>query len=376
MTMEVLDFTSKVTDNLLRVAESFRIDAANREEAPKHEALAREQCQHQYAERQRQQAEEKEKNLRQEASEREQRQAREALDQEQEAAKREQNLLRDAALREERLQKEAQAQRSNAFAREEVLLRTRAEAEQHNLTQERAYIDAELKRKQVDISANSEIEKQRIEADVGTQISHIEAMERREAEFMVEKTKEKEFVTTEMQARMQLERELAEERQKNLKLEYEAKTRWLERELKEKRLPTIKESESGEIACTVHDRLRGTLETYTSKIARPVQGRGTFDEPALGIHGAPRVLNPVLPEMLPPVPTFTPGMTGPKPIVTAGMLPTVGVTLLPLASFRTLTPASSVEPLPLTRGLVTATHLVPSVPVSYTHLTLPTIYSV
>ena len=57
--MEVLDFTSKVTDNLLKVAESFRIDAANREEAQKYEALAREQCQRQYAERQLQQAEEK-----------------------------------------------------------------------------------------------------------------------------------------------------------------------------------------------------------------------------------------------------------------------------------------------------------------------------
>ena len=153
-----------------------------------------------------------------------------------------------------------------------------------------------------------------------TQISHIEAMERREAEFMVEKAKEKEFVTKEIQARMQLERELAEKKQKNLKLEYEAKTRRLERELKEKKFPTIKESESGdkEIARTVQQRLRGTLETYTSKIARPVHGRGIFDKPAPGIHGPPRVLNPVLPEMLPPVPTFTPGMTGPKPTVICG----------------------------------------------------------
>ena len=85
--IEVLDFTSKVTDNLLRVAESCRIDAANREEPPKHEALAREQCQRQYAERQRKQAEQKEKILRQEASEREQRLAREALEREKEAAK-------------------------------------------------------------------------------------------------------------------------------------------------------------------------------------------------------------------------------------------------------------------------------------------------
>ena len=84
--MEVLDFTSKVTDNLLRVAESFRIDAANREEAQKHEALAREQCHHQQVER-------RENALKQEAIEREHRQSREAL-------VREQNLAQDAAQRE------------------------------------------------------------------------------------------------------------------------------------------------------------------------------------------------------------------------------------------------------------------------------------
>ena len=61
----------------------------------------------------------------------------------------------------------------------------------------------------------------------------------------------------------------------------------MERELKEKRVPTIKEYESGdkEIARTIQDRLRGTLETYTSKIARPVQRRGVFDETASGTHG-------------------------------------------------------------------------------------------
>jgi len=110
-------------------------------------------------------------------------------------------------------------------------------------------------------------------------------------------------------------------------------------------------------ACTVQDR---NLETYVSKFARPLQGRGMSDEPASGIQGTPRVLNPVLPEMLPPVPT----LTGPKPIVTAGMLPTGGVTLLPLASFRTQTPASIIEPPPHTRGLVSATHITPSVPAS------------
>ena len=52
----------------------------------------------------------------------------------------------------------------------------------------------------MEISANSEIEKQHIEADMRTQISHVEAMERREAEFVIEKAKEKELVASEMQA--------------------------------------------------------------------------------------------------------------------------------------------------------------------------------
>jgi len=131
VTPDVLDFTSTVKDNLLQVAQSFRIDANNREEAQNNEALAWEQCHHQQAER-------RENALKQEAMEREQRQS-------QEATKREENLLRDVALCEERLQKDAQAQRSNAFAREEVLLRARSEAKQKNLTREKAYLDTELK---------------------------------------------------------------------------------------------------------------------------------------------------------------------------------------------------------------------------------------
>jgi len=86
----------------------------------------------------------------------------------------------------------------------------------------------------MEISANREIEKQRIEADMRTQISHIEAMEIREAEFVIEKANEKELAVSEMQGCMLLERELAEEKQKNLRLEFEVKTRRLEMELREK----------------------------------------------------------------------------------------------------------------------------------------------
>ena len=100
---------------------------------------------------------------------------------------------------------------------------------------------------------------------------------------MVEKAKEKEFVAKEMQACMQLERELAEEKQKNLKFEYEAKTRRLEREQKEKKLSIIKEFESGVqvVSRTVQDRLRRNLETYISNIARLIQGRGIHDRTCL-----------------------------------------------------------------------------------------------
>ena len=134
--------------------------------------------------------------------------------------------------------------------------------------------------------AHSEIKKQRIEADMRTQISHIEAMERRDAEFVIEKAKEKELVASEMQARMQLEREFAEEKQKNLRLEFEAKTRRLERDLRDKRLPPIKESESVETTRAVQDR---NLETYVSRFTRPVQSRGTSDEPASCVQGMHRV---------------------------------------------------------------------------------------
>jgi len=69
--------------------------------------------------------------------------------------------------------------------------------------------------------------------------------------------------------------------------------------------------------------------------------------------------------MLPPVPTFAPSISGPKPIVTAGMAPVAGgVTLLPLSSFHTPVPTPAIEPSVVTQGLVTATHIVPSVPAS------------
>ena len=93
--------------------------------------------------------------------------------------------------------------------------------------------------------------------------------------------------------------------------------------------------------------------------------RGIHDENASSVRQMPMAPTQVLPEMLPPVPTFTPSITGPRQIVTAGMAPVAGgVTLLPLDSFRTCESTPRIEPLILTQGLFMATHTVPSVPTS------------
>lgn len=77
----------------------------------------------------------------------------------------------------------------------------------------------------------------------------------------------------------------------------------------------------------------------------------------------------VQPEMLPPVPTFTLGITGPKQIVTAGKEPVARrVILLPLASFWTFVSAPRVEPSIVTQGLVTAKYTIPSAPLSLVEL--------
>jgi len=54
-------------------------------------------------------------------------------------------------------------------------------------------------------NAANEIQKQQIEATMKMQIAHIEAMERKEAEAQIKKEKVKQFVTTEMNAKVQLE---------------------------------------------------------------------------------------------------------------------------------------------------------------------------
>jgi len=57
------------------------------------------------------------------------------------------------------------------------------------------------------------------------QLAQMELMKRREIEFQQEKMREKDITAKEMKARLLLERQLAEEKRKTLRLEYVAKFR-------------------------------------------------------------------------------------------------------------------------------------------------------
>jgi len=134
-----------------------------------------------------------------------------------------------------------------------------------------------------------------------SQISHIEVMEFRETEFHRQKIREKELMAKEMQACLQLEKQLVEECQKNLKLEYEAENKRLEKELKEKsqKLSTILETESEGLttrgyAMTSNQLSSGIHREYTPKVTGLVQA---------GVHKMPTA-RPLSRRLQPPPPTF------------------------------------------------------------------------
>jgi len=91
----------------------------------------------------------------------------------------------------------------------------------------------------------NELQRQKFEMEMKVQIAQMEMMERREIEFQQEKLREKDITAKEMEARLLLERQLAEEKRKTLRLEYEAK--FYRHELVEsRRLASIPEQISSE----------------------------------------------------------------------------------------------------------------------------------
>jgi len=135
--------------------------------------------------------------------------------------------------------------------------------EELNLARKKAQAEIKAKAKQFKRQAFNELQQQKHEMDMKMQIAQIKLMERRELEFLQEKLREKNITAKEMEVRLLLERQLAEEKRKTLRLEYEAKFR--RHELAEsRRLASIPEHVSSE-----QRRPVGIPQSYTYSVSAP-----------------------------------------------------------------------------------------------------------
>jgi len=91
-------------------------------------------------------------------------------------------------------------------------------------------MEHELKRQKVMVEANTTLQQERVKADVHTEVAHMEALERREAEFRQQQEREREqardaqlklreLAAQELKERVHLERELIRQQQQNVILQ-------------------------------------------------------------------------------------------------------------------------------------------------------------
>jgi len=91
-------------------------------------------------------------------------------------------------------------------------------------------MEHELKRQKVTVEANTNLQQERVKADVHRVVAHMEALERREAEFRQQQEREREqardaqlklreLAAKELKERVHLERELVGQQQQNVILQ-------------------------------------------------------------------------------------------------------------------------------------------------------------
>ena len=130
---------------------------------------------------------------------------------------------------------------------------------------DRLHAEIKAKNKQFKLQANNELQQQKQDAEMKVQLAQMELMERRELEFQQEKMCKKDIMAKEMEAHLLLERQLAEEKCKTLRLEYEAKFR--RHKLAESwRLASIPEQVSSEQRGSAHT---GIPHPYTYSVPVP-----------------------------------------------------------------------------------------------------------
>jgi len=175
--------------------------------------------------------------------------------------------------------------RADMLAREELHVRSQAETDERNLAREKLHAEIKAKNKQFKLQANNELQQQKQDAEMKVQLAQMELMERRELELQQEKLREKDITAKEMEARLLLERQLAEEKRNTLQLEYEAK--FCRHELAEsRRLASIPEHVSSE---------------YRGPVSTGIPEPNTYSVPAPSPAHSHRLLEslPRVPEMPP-----------------------------------------------------------------------------
>jgi len=292
---------------------------------------------------------------------------------------------REAALREEKM-------RADGLAREELII-----------AREKSQAEIKAKNKQSKIQANNELQHQKLDAEMKVQIAQMELMERRELKFQQEKLREKDITAKEMEAHLLLERPLAKEKRKTLRLEYEAK--FHRHELAEsQRLASIPEHISSEQRGPAYT---GIPQPYTYSVPTPgpthsyelLQSLPRVPEtppmiaqpvvtPALGTFPilAPPVLGqlsvvsathtaPTVPLNLRTIPQARPSVVSPSVVAPGAAVSTTACTApsheVPVANIQLpVKPPAGTMPTPIAT-IPTPTSLVSAVPLVVTSVSAP-----
>jgi len=141
-------------------------------------------------------------------------------------------LRRDElALAREQMMAKMKTDTNEASQRRELALRKeKAEADEATRKREQLYMEHELKRQKVMVEANTTLQQEREKADFHREVAHMEALERKEAEFRQQQEREREqardaqlklreLAAQELKERVHLERQLVRQQKQNVILQ-------------------------------------------------------------------------------------------------------------------------------------------------------------
>ena len=138
-------------------------------------------------------------------------------------------------------------------------------------------MEHELKRQKVMTEANTSLQQERIKADVHREVAHMEALERKEAEFRQQQEREREqardaqlklreLAAKELKERVQLERELVKQQQQNVILQKQREVERLEAQVDKHLFQQAQESAAKPVAKIKLAPVREEVEMHSPEI--------------------------------------------------------------------------------------------------------------